>query len=593
MKTLCAILILAALPSCAQEAVIEGRVRTAAGRPAASVLVAAVPLEASSWWRVGAVTRSGKDGRFRIGGLPAGTYALTATSSRYGAAFVKAVRTGERRVEVRMSAGGQRLRGVARHANGEPLRGRIMAGRLSAYDGDLFVIESDEKGEFSALLQPGRYRLFAEDADGMIESTVNLESSGAEVALDIERIFRVTPPAVVTWVRSHAVPLKTAEPGAPLDDLRPLRPLIGDARIVALGEATHGTREFFQLKHRMLEFLVREMGFTLFAIEASAPDTVAVNDYVLHGKGDPAAAVAGMLFWTWNTEEVLAMVRWMRIYNEDPRNIAKVRFYGFDMQNPRASARILRDYFARVDREWARPHLAAFDALTRSYAGNPQAQNRVTEALDAIEERLRTERPRYAAATSQPDWEWARRQVDLIRQGHELLSVRATASRVRDRKMAANVKWILDHEPAGTKMVVWAHNGHVMTASPRGGEAVTMGEHLRNIYGDRLRVIGFAFGRGAFQARGAGGALGSHKVRAARPASLDGGLAAAGIPLFAIDLRSATGVARQWLAAPVDHRMIGSMYDAARDDQFWATIHPLRSYDAVIFVAETSAARGL
>ena len=68
-----------------------------------------------------------------------------------------------------------------------------------------------------------------------------------------------------------------------------------------MGEATHGTHEFFQLKHRMLEFLVERMGFTVFGIEANWPESLAVNDYVLNGNGDPAKALAGFYFWTWNT----------------------------------------------------------------------------------------------------------------------------------------------------------------------------------------------------------------------------------------------------------------------------------------------------
>ena len=111
-----------------------------------------------------------------------------------------------------------------------------------------------------------------------------------------------------------------------------LRALVGQARVVALGEATHGTREFFQLKHRMLEFLVEEMGFRVFAIEANWPECLAINDYVLHGEGDPEEALAGIYFWTWNTEEVLELIEWMRRYNADPAHEQKLKFYGVDMQ---------------------------------------------------------------------------------------------------------------------------------------------------------------------------------------------------------------------------------------------------------------------
>ena len=120
---------------------------------------------------------------------------------------------------------------------------------------------------------------------------------------------------VTSWIRTNAVPLKTVEARHGFDDMEPLRRIIGDARIVSLGEATHGTREFFQLKHRMLEFLATRMGFTIFSIEANMPEAYRLNDYVLNGTGDPAQLLRGMYFWTWNTEEVLDMIRWMREFN--------------------------------------------------------------------------------------------------------------------------------------------------------------------------------------------------------------------------------------------------------------------------------------
>src|SRR6187399_3224860 len=132
--------------------------------------------------------------------------------------------------------------------------------------------------------------------------------------------------APTEWIRANAIPMTTAEPGRGFDDLQPLKKMIGDARIVALGEATHGTREFFQLKHRMLEFLATEMGFTVFSIEANMPEAYRLNDYVLNGTGDPAELLRGMYFWTWDTEEVLAMIQWMRAFNQSGKG--RVQFTG-------------------------------------------------------------------------------------------------------------------------------------------------------------------------------------------------------------------------------------------------------------------------
>src|ERR1043165_3174981 len=135
---------------------------------------------------------------------------------------------------------------------------------------------------------------------------------------------------VVDWITANAVRLKTTEAGNGFADMQPLKKIIGNARIVSLGEATHGTREFFQLKHRILEFLASEMGFTIFSIEANMPEAYRLNDYVLNGTGDPAKLLKGMYFWTWDTQEVLEMIHWMREFNKSGKG--RVQFTGFDMQ---------------------------------------------------------------------------------------------------------------------------------------------------------------------------------------------------------------------------------------------------------------------
>jgi erythromycin esterase-like protein len=157
--------------------------------------------------------------------------------------------------------------------------------------------------------------------------------------------------AAVEWIRAHAVPLKTVEAGSGFADMQPLKKIVGDARIVALGEATHGTREFFQLKHRMLEFLATEMGFTIFSLEANMPEAYRLNDYVLRGEGDPKQLLKGMYFWTWDTQEVLDMILWMRQFNKSGKG--RVEFTGFDMQTPAVALEIVRDFVAKADPAYA------------------------------------------------------------------------------------------------------------------------------------------------------------------------------------------------------------------------------------------------
>lgn len=172
-----------------------------------------------------------------------------------------------------------------------------------------------------------------------------------------------TNQAAVDWIKANAVRLHTPEAGSGFADMQPLKKIVGNARIVSLGEATHGSREFFQLKHRMLEFLASEMGFTIFSIEANMPEAYRLNDYVLNGNGDPAKLLKGMYFWTWDTQEVLEMIRWMREFNKSGKG--RVQFTGFDMQTPTVAMEIVNDFVAKHD--------AAFLATLRKASAEAKA----------------------------------------------------------------------------------------------------------------------------------------------------------------------------------------------------------------------------
>jgi len=205
-------------------------------------------------------------------------------------------------------------------------------------------IEARSSGAYRLSIRPGEQEAKPGRYVAKIDMLLSPEENKARLAEN-----RAELEATKGWVRSHAIPLKTVEAGSGFEDMRPLKKIIGGARVVALGEATHGTREFFWLKHRMLEFLVTEMGFTVFGIEASMPEGFDVNEYVLTGDGDPEKALAGLNLWVWDTEEVLEMIRWMRKYNEDVNHLRKVKFYGFDMQYPARAAKRAVEYLDNVD----------------------------------------------------------------------------------------------------------------------------------------------------------------------------------------------------------------------------------------------------
>jgi erythromycin esterase len=396
---------------------------------------------------------------------------------------------------------------------------------------------------------------------------------------------------ITAWVKKHAIPLKTVEAGSGFEDMAPLKQLISSARIVAVGEATHGTREFFQLKHRIFEFLVEQMGFTVFAIEANLPEARPVNDYILTGGGDPREALEGLYSWTWKTEEVLSLIKWMRAYNADPAHKRKVKFYGFDMQMPNVGVANVLAYLQRVDPEYAKkaaellsgvPMTAEKRILFAFSAGlNQKVVEQVGELLEHID----------SLPHSETGWSEARRDALVVRQAVQLMIAGDKGLSLRDEAMAANVEWILDQEGPESKIMLWAHNGHVRTTSSAG--TTWMGGHLRRRYGNELVTMGFVFNQGSFQAMEVDKGVREFTVGPAPSGSLDAVLAATKIPLFAVDLRTVDKrPVADWFRNPQKSREVGANFSENQELKLLEQ-PPAEAFDVLLFVEKTSRARTL
>jgi erythromycin esterase len=408
-------------------------------------------------------------------------------------------------------------------------------------------------------------------------------------------------PEQVAWLKANAVPFDTESAGRGFDDLRPLKAMIGDAHIASLGEATHGTAEFFRMKHRLTEFLASEMGFTAFAIEASMPEAFRLNDYVLRGEGDPKELLKGMYFWTWNTQEVLDMILWMREFNKSGRG--RIEFLGFDMQEPKVAAEKVRAFVAKADSEYAKALDEAYDGL-KSYARYgrdlapawtrpPGAEVRekdverakaevgkLATGVNAVVDRLEKERDRLvkAAGGDAAAVDWAIQNARVVAQAVAMLT---SSPFHRDKCMADNVDWILAHRPPGTKVVLWAHNGHV---AKRPG---AMGGFLRQRHGADMVVVGFAFHEGRYTAVARGAGLKANDAGPSAPGSVEWAFHEAGLPRAVLDLRKAEkgSAGSGWLAGGISHRNIGAL---AMDAAFAPTVLPT-AYDLLIFFDRTTA----
>lgn len=448
----------------------------------------------------------------------------------------------------------------------------------------------------------GTYRIeirpFEGSPAGKYEAKIIAVLSPAERAAEIaaERAARA---ATAERFAKNAIPLRTPEAGHGFEDMLPLQRLIGDARIVSLGEATHGTREFFQFKHRMLEFLVTKMGFSVFGIEATMPEAFAINEYVLTGRGDARKALGALYFWTWNTEEVLEMIEWMRRYNADPSHTRKVKFYGFDMQYAPQAVEVVLDYLQKVDPEEAAKARSGLARLANPFTGDlfdSQPEERKRAAVGAIAAVMKAFDDRkgdYVRKTSETRYAIARQHARIVQQNLESRTGDPyAASFVRDRAMAENVRWILDHEGRDAKIVLWAHNAHVAT-----NVEGMMGAWLRKAFGRDMIVIGFAFNQGSFQAIESlgqrSGSLRVHHVSPAPDHTLDSVLAASRLPLVVVDLRTLPkeGIVSKWLNEPQQTLRFGAVYSEESAANYRRKMKVTDAYDALVFFDKTTAAR--
>ncbi len=387
-------------------------------------------------------------------------------------------------------------------------------------------------------------------------------------------------PAKVATVRTLAAAIRSADPDAPTDDWQAIRDVVGSATIVALGEGTHGTREFFQMKDRIVRRLATDAQFTVFGIEASMPEARLINDYVLNGRGNAVTSLENLGFWTWNRQEVVEMIEWMRTYNRTGKG--RLEFWGFDCQNPRMAMDSVRAFIQRRDPTrlvW----LDSAYAIVRTasdFQQNDSVDERAIQewrhAAESVLSYIASRRSRLLhAASDSMEVEWALQYARLVAQG----AGARESSAARDSSMAINVHWILKHSPPDTKTVLWAHSLHV------GRFEGTMGYHLNAHFGDAQRIVGFALGDGEYTALGPRG-LSSYQAAPPPVGSVEEVFRATGIPQFVLDLRrAASGEGGAWLKRPHLFRAIGSM---SIESGFYMQ-RVAEAFDAIIYFNRTSA----
>lgn len=408
--------------------------------------------------------------------------------------------------------------------------------------------------------------------------------------------------AIAVDLRTVARPFATVDAGNGFDDLAILDELIGDARVVGLGESSHGGSEQFRMKHRIIEYLVKRKGFAVIAFEGNWLATDLVDDYVKGGQSSVAAGIERLGYWVWRTEEVKGLIEWMRTENLARHGKTRLSFTGFDMQYLEFPTACVLDHFAKL----GGPDLSRLRKLYRKgedaveSSGPPKSAKELEVLLADIRGRVRDalgivdgRRAELVASSSESEFQRARQCARVIVQNAENLLAGLSHS-VRDQAMADNVRWLADIAHPGEKIVLWAHNGHI------GSQPGMMGGHLRQAFGKDMVSLGFASHHGEILANPIKdgkvdgelySVVGPVPIALASPAagSIDDVLSTADLPHFIVNLSKvpATSALGQWLAKPQAETFIGWPYDPTKPNG--RPIVLPNTYDGIVFIARSSA----
>ncbi|NTU23598.1 erythromycin esterase family protein [Brevibacillus sp. HB1.2] len=278
--------------------------------------------------------------------------------------------------------------------------------------------------------------------------------------------------------------------------------------IIGFGEATHGNKQFTTLKLDIFKHLVEKQGYRVFAIEGDFGGGQKVNEYILGGSGTAQDAAKAIGFTIYHTEEMAALLSWMRAFNEKRDTKDQIHFYGFDMQRYDHNKNGLFSYLKKVDPTLASKYEKLLTNLNDKTVYN-QKVALVQEAIPHIKslmDQMKQNQSVYIAKSSEKAYELATAFAESIKQNATLRGTNVNYSNTRDRYMADKVMWILSFEKKqyGRKnMFIAGHNGHIEKTSTSVGMTTCMGAHLAKAFGDRYYAIGSEFYESTFLANDA------------------------------------------------------------------------------------------
>jgi erythromycin esterase len=375
------------------------------------------------------------------------------------------------------------------------------------------------------------------------------------------------------WLSANATVLAGADLLSYTGDLVPFGVMIGSSGVVGLGDSSHGTHEYYTMKLRLIDYLVREKGFDVVGIEGPFPLLNRINAYVQGGPGEGRALVREMrpIYYYLDAEEFLAVVEWMREYNAHRGDRLPVQIAGFDVLQPYPASREVITFLRSVDPPAAVTAESQYQCVTQeTIVVDEDCQFTALQVRDALAAR----EAELTAISSSAAFHEALQNARVVEQS------RYGAGQPRDDAMALNTLWLREHRGETRRLILWAHSGHLMkTPSTWSGLEKPMGTTLAETLGSDYFVAATLTAQGGFRywsGRNSKHVFGEFKLQ---PATYESYIRQRGMPFLFIPLR---GTLPSWLTTPAAYNVSGGGGQITAIDSL-----PLR-YDAAIFIDTTT-----
>lgn len=305
---------------------------------------------------------------------------------------------------------------------------------------------------------------------------------------------------VLHWINTHAITIENTHPDSQLIAFQSRVPVkFSEAQIFGFGEATHQTKEFFEIKAKFFKYLVANHGVKAFLMEDSYTAEAGINEWISGGRGDLKTIAQNFSIGSWYCKEIVNLLQWMRNYNMDKSKEEQIRFYGVDIQNVEGMNTDIR-LFAEKHRIQIKEELllAADSCANRQFMFQRPAPNWAATQIP----KLRELEQRFIEAKDASEPTQKQEFNIILRILNSLIYytrfVQNPQSTIRDKGMFENAKHIIDKELNNGKAFLWAHNGHINNKElpPYGSNWVNLGGHLKAYYRDKYYSVGFDFGEG-------------------------------------------------------------------------------------------------